>query len=76
MIGRQGDNNLVLRDNRASRSHARIVAEGSDYFIEDLKSRHGVYVNGEDLVVDNSSIVRNTVTLSGAGSSHSGGGGI
>src|SRR5882762_1898903 len=47
MIGRQGDNNLVLRDNRASRSHARIVAEGSDYFIEDLKSRHGVYVNGQ-----------------------------
>jgi phosphoserine phosphatase RsbU/P len=46
MIGRQGDNHLVLRDNRASRSHARIVAEGGDYFIEDLKSRHGVYVNG------------------------------
>src|SRR5579884_160820 len=47
MIGRQADNNLVLRDNRASRVHARIVAEGGNYFIEDLNSRHGVYVNGE-----------------------------
>ncbi len=45
-IGRQGDNNLVLRDNRASRAHARIVAENGDYFVEDLESRHGVFVNG------------------------------
>jgi len=47
LIGRQGDNHLVLRDNRASRTHARIVSENGEYFIEDLDSRHGVYVNGE-----------------------------
>src|ERR1700736_3143131 len=47
LIGRQGDNHLVLRDNRASRNHARIFAEESDYFIEDLNSRHGTFVNGE-----------------------------
>ena len=47
LIGRQGDNHLVLRDNRASRNHARILAENGEYFIEDLNSRHGVYVNGE-----------------------------
>ncbi|HTS51251.1 MAG TPA: SpoIIE family protein phosphatase [Bryobacteraceae bacterium] len=46
-IGRQGDNHLVLRDNRISRSHARIVGENGAYFIEDLNSRQGVYVNGE-----------------------------
>src|SRR5512138_2173129 len=45
-IGRQADNHLILRDNRASRNHARIVTENGDYFIEDLKSSHGVYVNG------------------------------
>lgn len=45
-IGRQGDNNLVLRDNRASRAHARIVTENGDYYVEDLDSRHGVFVNG------------------------------
>lgn len=47
MIGRQGDNHLVLRDNRASRSHARIVAEDGEHYIEDMNSRHGVYVNGQ-----------------------------
>jgi phosphoserine phosphatase RsbU/P len=46
-IGRQGDNNLVLRDNRTSRAHARIVSENGDYFVEDLDSRHGVFVNGQ-----------------------------
>src|SRR5438270_12692172 len=47
MIGRQGDNHLVLRDNRASRSHARIVVDNGAYFLEDLNSRHGVFVNGQ-----------------------------
>lgn len=47
LIGRQGDNHLILRDNRASRSHARILADNGDYVIEDLNSRHGVYVNGQ-----------------------------
>jgi sigma-B regulation protein RsbU (phosphoserine phosphatase) len=47
LIGRQGDNHLVLRDNRASRNHARIFTENGRYYIEDLNSRHGVYVNGE-----------------------------
>ena len=47
LIGRQADNQLVLRDNRASRVHARVVEENGEYFIEDLDSRHGVFVNGE-----------------------------
>jgi serine phosphatase RsbU (regulator of sigma subunit)/pSer/pThr/pTyr-binding forkhead associated (FHA) protein len=41
---------LVLRDNRASRSHARIVAEENDFWVEDLKSSHGIYVNGVKVV--------------------------
>lgn len=45
-IGRHPDNNLVVRDNRASRNHARITCEDGDYYVEDLKSSHGVYVNG------------------------------
>ncbi len=45
-IGRQQDNDLVLRDNRISRNHAVIDADGSEYFIQDLSSRLGVYVNG------------------------------
>ena len=47
MIGRQGDNHLVLRDNRISRSHAQIATENGNYYVEDLDSRHGVFVNGQ-----------------------------
>ena len=46
-IGRHADNHLVLRDNRTSRNHARIVQEGGLYVLEDLNSRHGTWVNGE-----------------------------
>ena len=46
LIGRQSDNHLVLRDNRVSRIHARIVREQNEYFIEDLNSRHGMFING------------------------------
>jgi serine phosphatase RsbU (regulator of sigma subunit) len=45
-IGRHADSSLILRDSRASRTHARIDFDGSDYWLEDCKSRHGTYVNG------------------------------
>ncbi len=47
LIGRQAGNHLVLRDARISRAHARIVSEGSEYFIEDLHSVNGVFINDE-----------------------------
>ena len=46
-IGRQADNDLILRDSRASREHARIVRKGGEYTVEDAGSLHGVYVNGK-----------------------------
>lgn len=46
-IGRQAGSELIIRDSRASRSHARIVTEGADYVVEDAGSRHGVWVNGQ-----------------------------
>jgi phosphoserine phosphatase RsbU/P len=46
-IGRQAGSHLVLRDARISRSHARILAEVGEYFIEDLDSRNGVFINGD-----------------------------
>lgn len=46
-IGRHADNQLILRDNRASRSHAQLTLENGEYFLEDLNSRHGTFVNGE-----------------------------
>jgi serine phosphatase RsbU (regulator of sigma subunit) len=49
LVGRHTDNHLVLRDNRVSRNHARIFAEGGQYVIEDLNSRHGTWVNGQQV---------------------------
>jgi serine phosphatase RsbU (regulator of sigma subunit) len=46
-IGRQAGNHLMLRDARASRHHARLTIEEGEYVLEDLQSRHGVFVNGE-----------------------------
>ncbi len=48
-IGRQADNQLVLRDSRVSRQHVRITKEGSSYFLNDLTSRHGTFVNGSQV---------------------------
>jgi serine phosphatase RsbU (regulator of sigma subunit) len=46
-IGRSPESNLIIRDSRASRAHARIVSADGAYWIEDLKSRHGTLVNGK-----------------------------
>ena len=45
-IGRATNNDLVLDDLDASRSHARILKEGDAYIVEDANSRNGVMVNG------------------------------
>jgi serine phosphatase RsbU (regulator of sigma subunit) len=45
-IGRHSDSHFVIRDSRASRTHARILTEGADYVLEDCNSRHGTFVNG------------------------------
>ena len=45
-IGRRGEKNLVITDPMASRDHAEIVQMGADYYLLDLASKHGTYVNG------------------------------
>ena len=49
-IGRAPDNHLVLRDSRISRNHAQISHHDGQCVLEDLGSRHGVWVNGERVV--------------------------
>ncbi len=46
-IGRQAEKDLVVADARASRDHAVIQIEGSDYVLIDVGSKLGTYVNGE-----------------------------
>jgi len=45
-IGRGLNNNVVLVDDAISTAHAQIVQEGEDYFIEDLKSSNGTFLDG------------------------------
>jgi serine phosphatase RsbU (regulator of sigma subunit) len=46
-VGRKVDKDLVIADPRVSRDHAQIMQEGPDFFLEDLGSKHGTYINGE-----------------------------
>jgi len=46
-VGRKVDKDLVIADPRVSRDHAQILQEDLDFFLEDLGSKHGTYVNGE-----------------------------
>jgi VWFA-related protein len=45
-IGRDADNNLVLRDAHVSRHHALISRHQGAYWIEDLKSQNGTLQDG------------------------------
>lgn len=44
-LGRTADNDIVVKDAGASRSHARVFQKGPRYFIEDMKSANGTKVN-------------------------------
>ncbi len=46
-IGRRSTNEIQVLDPTVSRDHARINRDGSDYFVEDLGSTHGTFVNQE-----------------------------
>ncbi len=48
-IGRKTEKDLVVADARVSRDHAEILAEGSDYVLVDVGSKHGTFVNGEKI---------------------------
>ena len=47
----------MIADPRVSREHASIVAENGEFFVVDLGSKHGTFVNGEK--VDRHKLQRN-----------------
>ncbi len=49
-IGRLPECEIQLVSNMVSRKHARVFREGSDYFIEDLGSGNGTFVNGQKIL--------------------------
>lgn len=49
LIGRGGHCDIVLPERRVSREHLRIWREGTIYYVEDLNSKNGTYLNAERL---------------------------
>jgi sigma-B regulation protein RsbU (phosphoserine phosphatase) len=48
-IGRRADKALVVTDPMASRDHAEIVLMNGEYFLLDLGSKHGTFINGQSI---------------------------
>jgi ABC-type multidrug transport system ATPase subunit len=48
-IGRSSENDLVINNVKVSRKHAKLEKVGEEWFIEDLKSSNGTFVNGKKI---------------------------
>jgi len=48
-IGRGADADIRIEDRFASGLHCRVHSRGNSYFVEDLSSTNGTYLNGADL---------------------------
>ena len=46
VLGRHPDCDIVVDAGAVSRQHARLSREGAKFFVEDMQSRNGTYVNG------------------------------
>jgi hypothetical protein len=49
LIGRAEECDVVIAERQVSRHHARIRLDGEEYVIEDLGSKNGTFVNGQEL---------------------------
>ncbi len=47
VLGRHPDCDIVLEAPAVSRQHARLVRQNGNYFVEDLNSRNGTFLNGQ-----------------------------
>lgn len=47
LIGRSAESDIQLRDDSISRVHARLLRNGDLFFIEDMQSRNGIWINGK-----------------------------
>ena len=48
-IGRAKSNSIILKDEKVSKQHAVIYSKNEIFYIEDLKSKNGVFVNGKKI---------------------------
>src|SRR5690606_29930935 len=47
IVGRHPSCDVVLTDSTVSRRHARVRREGEQFYLDDLGSQHGAFVNGQ-----------------------------
>jgi len=50
-IGRGNQNDIVIKDSYISKKHAQITIDEEEFFLEDLESANGTYIN-EDRISD------------------------
>lgn len=48
-IGRSPENDIQIRDNYVSRRHLELNKKGDKYFIKDLNSANGTFLNGKKM---------------------------
>ena len=49
-VGRHSENDIIIVDENISRNHFKIKIKGNKYFITDLHSKNGTFVDGRDLI--------------------------
>ena len=55
-VGTETDNDLVIQDKRVSMNHLQLVRQGEDYYVKDLRSAFGTFLNGQ--MLDQLSLIR------------------
>lgn len=63
-IGRSTENSVQLSSGGVSRNHARVLFDGGNFFIIDLKSDNGTCLNGLKLASGEKNILRHNDTIS------------
>jgi 3',5'-cyclic-nucleotide phosphodiesterase len=48
-VGRSPNNDIQIKDRHVSRRHLKILRKGDKYFIEDLESKNGTFVNANQI---------------------------
>lgn len=61
-LGRHRDNDITVKDPFVSKKHFTIVEDEEEYFLEDLNSANGTYLNGDKIFdiakLENGDIIR------------------
>lgn len=65
IIGRDDVSDIVIPERKISRKHVRIQRQGNDFFIHDLGSSNGTWLNGKKIEGINSLFDGDEINLAG-----------